>query len=125
MTRPHADLRGARILILEDDFYQAMDLQETLEQSGAQVVGPFSDAADAARAIERDNPDCAFVDLNLGNGPSFELPRALSRKNVPFAFVTGYSANIIPAEFGASARLEKPVEPSTIENIALRLLARS
>ena len=125
MTQWPAGLRGARILVLEDDYYLATDLQKALETCGALVVGPFADVDDAMFVIGEEKPDCAFVDVNLGLGPSFELPRALARENVPFAFVTGYDANTIPSEFEGAERLEKPVEPHTITAVALRMLGRA
>jgi DNA-binding NarL/FixJ family response regulator len=123
MKQAQVDLRGARILVLEDDYYVATDLQAVLEDSGAQVVGPFADAADALSAIEREQPDCALVDINLGQGPSFDLPRALTRENVPFAFVTGYDALAIPTEFKMFERLEKPHEACGGTKVARRLLS--
>ena len=35
-------------------------------------------------------------------------PRSLSRRNVPFVFVTGYGANALPAEFADRPRVHKP-----------------
>jgi DNA-binding NtrC family response regulator len=122
MTGSDTSLRGIRVLILEDDYYSAADLQTVLERSGAKVVGPFCDAAEAAQAIEREQPDCAFVDVNLGDGPSFELPRALTRQKVPFAFVTGYNGDVIPAEFEAAERLEKPFDFRRATKVASRLV---
>jgi two-component SAPR family response regulator len=122
MTHPPADLQGSRILILEDDYYLATDLQMALEACGALVVGPFADAADAMLVIGQEKPDCAFVDVNLGLGPSFELPRLLVRENVPFAFVTGYDATTIPSEFEGVERIEKPTEQRMVTDLAVRLL---
>ena len=35
-------LRGARVLVVEDEYYIADDLRRALEAAGAEVVGPFS-----------------------------------------------------------------------------------
>src|SRR3712207_7479657 len=43
---PGERLRGMRVLVLEDDYYLAMELQGALERAGAKVVGPFGDEAD-------------------------------------------------------------------------------
>jgi DNA-binding NarL/FixJ family response regulator len=103
-------LRNAQVLVAEDDFYLASDLQAALEDEGATVIGPFADEADAGRALTEVQPDCAFVDVNLGQGPSFELARTLSEQAVPFAFVTGYDRSTIPEEFASVVRFEKPVD---------------
>lgn len=116
-------LQSARILVLEDDYYLATDLQSALEAAGAHVMGPFADTADAARALAADRPDCALVDLNLGRGICFDLPHELARRAVPFAFVTGYDRTSIPDAFAETVRIEKPVAPRRVAEIAGQLLS--
>jgi DNA-binding response OmpR family regulator len=101
-------LAGLRVLIVEDDFFLAMDEQFALEDAGAQIVGPCADEATGLSAALAD-VDCAVLDLNLGNGPSFEVAAALRSRGVPFLIVTGYDAGVIPPEFSNVTRLQKPV----------------
>ncbi|MBA2466936.1 MAG: hypothetical protein H0V46_04945 [Sphingomonas sp.] len=117
-------LSGARVIVLEDDYYLATDLQHALESAGAIVIGPFPDALDAGLALATEAPDCALVDVNLGDGPSFEFPRALQDHSVPFAFVTGYDRGAIPEEFQQIERLEKPIAAQRCIDLAGRLMAR-
>ncbi|WP_260596625.1 response regulator [Sphingomonas endolithica] len=117
-------LAEARVLILEDDYYLATDLQGVLEKSGATVLGPCPEPEDAIVMLTRDRPDCALVDINLGSGRSFDLPRALLAANVPFAFVTGYDQESIPAEFANVERLEKPVSSGSAVATMARLIKR-
>lgn len=117
-----ADLRGVRVLVVEDDYYLASDLQDALQRAGATVLGPFPDEEEARSALEAAAPDCAFVDINLGRGPSFGLSRDLLGRRIPFAFVTGYDAGAIPAEFDGVERCEKPMALSHIAAIAARLV---
>src|ERR1700712_981828 len=56
------------------------------------------------------SPQCAVVDINLGEGASFAGASALQNKGVPFVFVTGYDDLVIPAAFSNVPRLRKPVE---------------
>jgi CheY-like chemotaxis protein len=125
MTSAAQILSGVRVLVLEDDYFLAMDLQDALEAAGAVVLGPFGNEAEADRALGEAPPHCAFVDINLGQGPSFELPRELLRRNIPFVFVTGYDASIIPGEFDAVERCEKPVSTRRVPVLAARLVAAS
>lgn len=118
-----AVLQDARVLILEDDYYQAMDLQDALEEAGAKVIGPFADAADAAQALSERLPDCALVDLNLGAGLSFELPHELQRRSVPFAFITGYDDAVIPHDFSGNPRAQKPIVTATAARIVQDLIS--
>ena len=46
MTK-RANLRGLRVLIVEDNYFQADDARLILEQAAATVVGPFPGAARA------------------------------------------------------------------------------
>ncbi|NJC34281.1 DNA-binding NtrC family response regulator [Sphingomonas jejuensis] len=116
-------VEGARVLILEDHYYLATDLQAALQAAGAQVVGPFGDIGEASRALASDPPDCALVDLNLGAGISFDLPQRLRQHHVPFAFVTGYDRAAIPDEFAGFTQLEKPVAAQKVADVVQSLLA--
>jgi len=119
-----ASLRGASVLVLEDDYYQATDLQVALESAGARVLGPFGDEAEASHALSQTTPDCAFIDVNLGTGPTFAVPAALTEGDVPFAFITGYDAETIPRQFADVPRFEKPVSARRALDLAERLLRR-
>jgi DNA-binding NtrC family response regulator len=116
-------LQNARVLVLEDDYYLATDLQAALEAAGANVIGPFANTADAAAALASDRPDCALVDLNLGRGINFELPQQLARRSVPFAFVTGYDRAAIPEEFASTIRVEKPIALQKVAQVTETLLS--
>jgi DNA-binding NtrC family response regulator len=117
-------LHGARVLILEDDYYLASDLQDALHDAGATVLGPFACAATASAALLGERPDCALLDLNLGNGISLVLPRALKELSIPFAFVTGYDRAAISDEFDDHARAEKPVAVGRAAELVAQMLGR-
>jgi DNA-binding response OmpR family regulator len=96
--------------VIEDDYYLASDEASALEEAGATVVGCTGDPQEAREVIDREQIDCALVDINLGEGPAFETARALRIREIPFLFTTGYDAAAIPEEFGDIFRLEKPFE---------------
>ncbi|MHC2086160.1 HWE histidine kinase domain-containing protein [Methylobacterium sp. CM6244] len=105
-----ANLAGARVLVVEDDYYLALDSQRALQQAGAVVLGPCPDERTALQVIEHDSPGYAVVDINLGHGASFTVASALQSKGIPFVFVTGYDDVVIPEAFSDVVRLRKPVE---------------
>jgi DNA-binding response OmpR family regulator len=121
-TRLVPDLKGKRVLILEDDYHLAMELENAMERAGATVLGPFARSRQALSALQRESLDCALVDLNLGQGPDFEVPRVLQALGTPFLFVTGYDEPTIPLEFAATKRLEKPVDPQQIATAVAEVL---
>jgi DNA-binding response OmpR family regulator len=59
---------GANVLIVEDEFLVALQLEDILTDAGHKVVGIVPDAASAHGLEER--PHVALVDLNLRDGPS-------------------------------------------------------
>ena len=107
-------LNGKRVLVVEDDYYLAQDAQDALERAGAKVIGPFASQRDALNAADPAQIDCALLDINLGGGPSFLLAEALEERRIPFLFVTGYEADVVPEKFRHNPRVEKPMRPADL-----------
>jgi DNA-binding NarL/FixJ family response regulator len=82
-------LHGKRVLIVEDEPLVAMEIGDHLEQAGAEIVGSVGNAPDALDIIEREEFSAALLDANLAGAPVDDIAAALTRKNVPFAFVSG------------------------------------
>ncbi|HUI14062.1 MAG TPA: ATP-binding protein [Xanthobacteraceae bacterium] len=102
-------LAGFRFLVIEDESLIALDLVDTLESAGARVAPPVSTEKESLQAIETGDFDCALLDGNL-HGHSVEgIAAALTRRNVPFVFVTGYGQAGLPAAFKHVPMLSKPV----------------
>ncbi len=57
----------ARILIIEDEFLVALDMQVGLEDAGYEVIGVGDDWKSAMRLAEQ-APTVALVDINLCDG---------------------------------------------------------
>lgn len=107
-------LTGFYVLVVEDEYYQAKDCCEWLRSAGATVAGPVSSCADAKHILDRARVDAAVVDINLGQGPDFQVASQLTRKGVPFIFATGYDARVVPAGFRQAPLLQKPFEPQDL-----------
>lgn len=114
-------LEGKRILVLEDDYYLATDEKALLESAGATVVGPFGTASSRDHLPDRGSVDAALVDINLGSGPSFDTARTLAERNIPFAFVTGYDATMVPEDLSHVERIEKPIRERQVIAALARL----
>jgi CheY-like chemotaxis protein len=83
-----------RILVLDDQMLVGMDVAMMLEDWGYEPVGPYSRLSQALQAVDKDPPDAAILDVNLGNGEtSLPLAHHLSDKDIPFMFLTGYDAS--------------------------------
>lgn len=109
MIAPHP-LTGVSVLVLEDNFYIAEESQRTLEDAGAHVLGPCRDLEETLQALQDNHPDCAVVDINLGQGATFEPARALRAAGVAVLLVTGYDSAIIPPDLKDAPCLHKPVD---------------
>ena len=115
-------LAGKRFLIVEDEPLVAMDMAAMLEQAGAEIAGSAGAASDALALIERTQFDAALLDANLAGSPVNDIAIALTRQNVPFAFVTGYGRDGLPEAFAAAELLSKPFNHQQLLETAARLV---
>ncbi|WP_170066005.1 response regulator [Novosphingobium kaempferiae] len=106
--RANLELSDKTILVVEDEFFIAQDLREEIEGAGGRVIGPCPNVDAALRQLDIQTPDCAMIDINLGEGMSFALPHLLTDRHVPFVFLTGYDAAMIPEPFGKTPYIAKP-----------------
>ncbi len=56
-------LKGYRILIVEDEYFLANDLQRAMTSVGAKVIGPAASAFDAFRLIDK-RIDAVVLDIS-------------------------------------------------------------
>jgi DNA-binding response OmpR family regulator len=103
-----AMLDGIRVLIVEDEFLVATLIEDMLVAAGCVVAGPIPRLSEALDAVDRGTFDAAVLDVNLGGERVYPVADALSRRNVPFVFVTGYSTGVLPCEYAERPRLCKP-----------------
>jgi DNA-binding response OmpR family regulator len=101
-------LKGVRVLVVEDEYFIAILIEEILESAGCVVMGPIPRLPDALDAVDHQDYDVAVLDVNLGGEWINPVADALSERNVPFLFVTGYGANALPSEYAQRPRICKP-----------------
>jgi DNA-binding NarL/FixJ family response regulator len=58
---------GPRILIVEDDFFVALDLEAGLTDAGMKVVGPARTAEEAVALARAEKPSLAVMDIRLAS----------------------------------------------------------
>ena len=108
---PH--LRGRRILVVEDEYLLAMDLEEALRAVGATVVGPAPDLVEAFDAVEGEALDGAILDVRLRGGDVFPLADRLREIGVAFLLVTGIDEGDVPPRYADAPRCAKPLDMNT------------
>lgn len=97
------------VLIVEDDAIIAIDFEATIMELGVQQVRTAIHAADALTMIAERAPDFALLDVGLGDDTSFEVADRLDTLKIPYAFVTGYRADVaLASRFTGKPVLSKP-----------------
>jgi CheY-like chemotaxis protein len=117
-------LAGQRFLVVEEEPLVALDIEAGLENAGAEVVASTGSVKQALEIIERKELDAALLDGNLNGRPVDEIAVALTRRKVPFVFVTGYGREGLPQAFRTVAVLFKPFSPHQLIEAAVRLVER-
>jgi DNA-binding response OmpR family regulator len=118
-------LNGKRVMIVEDEFLVAMELESELTDHGCVVIGPAGRSAPAMALLENETPDAVLLDLNLDGETPTALAEALTRRCVPFIVVSGYGSRQAEPEILRNApRLAKPVRrPELLEALTRALPA--
>ncbi|OOG76851.1 sigma-54 dependent transcriptional regulator [Algoriphagus sp. A40] len=81
-----------KILIVEDQFVEANNLQEMLETKGYEVIGIARSVPIALSLIEKEVPDLVLLDIYL-KGPltGIDLAKTLRKQNIPFIYLSANS----------------------------------
>lgn len=116
-------LSGCRIVIVEDDYYQAHDSKNTLEEAGAKVVAVTATVPDLPALLADGRIDAVLIDVNLGRILSYDFARELRSNAIPFLFLTGYDAGMLPEDLAGSPYISKPADRGTIVAGLARLTA--
>jgi two-component system, response regulator PdtaR len=111
-------LRPVRILVVEDDYFVAIELEHRLKEAGFEVVG-IAGTADEALEMASQRPELAIMDIRLaglrdGVDAAIEL---LARFGVPSIFATAHGdqdtrKRAEPAK--PLGWLEKPYSPESL-----------
>jgi DNA-binding NtrC family response regulator len=96
------------VLIVEDDPIIALDFEDTVLNLGVKHVRSAGSVATALDLIAARAPEFALLDVGLARENSLAVAEKLAALKIPFAFVTGYGADKVPAEFADRPRLPKP-----------------
>ena len=104
-----------KILVAEDEMIVAFDLCETLEEAGFHIDGPHATIASARRAIDREQPVLAILDVSLRDDLSYPLAKDLEAQGVTVMFHSGlHSRDSIKRHFPDAKVLLKPCPPADV-----------
>jgi PAS domain S-box-containing protein len=102
------------VLLVEDEPLISMMIADMLSDNGHQVDGPYSRFNEALAAATNNELQAGILDVNVSGESVYPIAETLTRRHIPFVFVTGYSADSIDPRFNHVPVLQKPVELQTI-----------
>lgn len=112
------NLRGKRIMIVEDEILIAMELEMSLQDAGSDVVGPFTELAQADSIQDRSVVDAALLDVNLNGDVVYPLADRLQQMDVPLVFYTGNADyHVLEDRYPNAAIIKKPADPDALLDV--------
>ncbi len=117
-------MTALKLLVVEDDFLLAFEMETILADAGYEVVGPAATVAKALDLIDGNQLDAAFVDCNLNGEFATAVAITLAAKGIPFAVVTGYDRERLPVAFSHGVFARKPFNAAYLLEIAGTLLQK-
>lgn len=123
-----ADAGGPRILLVEDDYFVALELEHELSDAGFDVVGIATTAEEAVKIAKSENPDLAIMDVRLdgqrdGVDAAIELFTAAGVRSI---FTTAHGdaqTRRRAAEAHPLGWVQKPYSPDAVITLVNSVLA--
>jgi len=84
-----AEQTPSLILVVEDDPFIALDLEQTLKREGYYVLGPASSVTAALALLRHTDPDAAVLDVNVQGKKVTPVAHVLANSGVPFVLASG------------------------------------
>lgn len=119
---PARPLQGWRIAVVEDEPLILMDIEASLADAGVEVAGTAGNLERARQLLTNVSCDAALLDTNLSGERVDELAALLTRRNIPFAFITGYGREALPEGFHEGLLLTKPFSQDQLRAMLETLL---
>ena len=109
---------ATRIVIAEDEAIIRLDLRETLEEEGYQVVGDCGRGDEAVELVKNQKPDVVILDIKMPVMTGLEAAKLIAETKIcPMVMLTAYSQREIieqARDAGALAYLVKPFQKSDL-----------
>lgn len=121
-------MSAPRILVAEDEAIIRLDLVETLEEAGYDVVGETGRGDEALRLVEELKPDIAILDVRMPGLDGIEVAREIvAERSAAVLILTAFGQRELverAAAAGALAYLVKPWQRSDLIPAIEMALAR-
>jgi CheY-like chemotaxis protein len=115
-----------RVLIVEDEAWIAMEVEEEVRNLGCQRTFLAYHQQQALDAIDNFQPDFAIVDVALtGTGVNYDIADALAERSIPFIFSSGHRAGDVPDRHRNRPFVSKPMQSSELAQAIVFVLGSS
>jgi PAS domain S-box-containing protein len=113
------ELRGSRVLIVEDERVVATHVERSLQDAGYIVTGIAASAGEVERLVSETRPDVALVDIRLrGHGAGFEIAERLrAQDDVPVVYMTAHTDDDTLRRAARTGAYGYVVKPFTIGEV--------
>jgi two-component system, response regulator PdtaR len=127
-AKPHPE-QGLRILIVEDEWFIAVESEAILRAAGFHVVGIAVSADEAVALAAAERPDLVLMDIRLkGERDGIDAAREMrERFDIPSLFATAHSDPAMRQKAEAAAPagwISKPFSDQQLVRAVLAALAR-
>jgi CheY-like chemotaxis protein len=112
-----SSLRGARVLVVEDEAMLSLNLETMLLDMGCVVAGTADKIDDALQIARTSQFDVALLDVNLGGKRVDPVAEAIRARGTPIVFITGYGKTA-----ASGLVLEKPYSAAGLERMLNKAL---
>ena len=92
-----------------------MMMKDMLLELGYSVIGPVTRIADAMQTIAKESFHAAILDINVNGELVYDLADAISARDIPLLFVTGYGAEAVVERFRRVPVLQKPIDRASLQ----------
>jgi CheY-like chemotaxis protein len=116
-------LDGARVLVVEDEAAISMLLEDMLLDFGCTVVGPAARLATALEMARTETFEVAILDVNVAGEPIYPVAEAITERDLPIVFSTGYGGAGIREPFRDRPVVQKPFSQADLKRTLIAALA--
>ncbi|WP_200841255.1 response regulator [Geminicoccus flavidas] len=112
------------VLVVEDEFLLAMELEAIILAQGWRVLGPVTSVEEALDLLGTQLPDVAVLDVNLHGVMVTPVAEALARQHIPFVLTTAYQPSRLRgnAVLAEAVNIGKPVGERRLVRAILQVM---
>ena len=124
-------MKEPKILIVEDEFIFARDLEDEIKNMGYNVIGIVKTGEEAIKRVDTENPDLIIMDINLaGKIDGIETCVQIKNKHnqTSIIYITAYNdSNTLKKAIGTNPDnfLCKPVKEEVLESTIETIIFKS